>query len=50
MEDIVEDPKVGANFAVLLIVKLNPADELIASVHTYLPGGGRFRSTVEFET
>lgn len=38
MEDIIRDPKVGANFVILLIIKLT-AGKLIGTVHTYLPDG-----------
>ena len=48
MRQIVEDPKVGANFAVLLIVKLGEKGELIATAHTYLPDGSKHRSNVSF--
>lgn len=39
MLDIVMDPKVGANFVVLLIFKLNNQGRLEGSAHTYLPDG-----------
>ncbi|HQS58367.1 MAG: hypothetical protein B7Y56_09660 [Gallionellales bacterium 35-53-114] len=48
MLQIVQDESVGANFAVLLIVKLNPNGQLVGSAHTYLPKGGRARSTIIF--
>ncbi len=41
MLQIVQDDMVGANFAVLLIVKLNPNSQLIATAHTYFPDGQR---------
>lgn len=44
MHEIVGDPKVGANFVVLLIVKLDSAGALTGTVHTYLPGGHRAES------
>src|SRR2546427_2280770 len=39
MREIIHDPKLGANFVVLLIVKLDPSGALVASLHTYLPDG-----------
>jgi hypothetical protein len=39
--------KVGANFVVLLVVKL-VRDELVATLHTYLPEGGRHQSILEY--
>ena len=39
MSEIVDDPSVGANFVVLLIVKLGPSGNLLSTLHTYLPGG-----------
>lgn len=48
MMEIVQDPKVGANFAVLLIVKLADTRELLATVHTYLPDGSKHQSTVQY--
>ena len=47
MREIVQDPEVGANFVVLLIVKLNGAGTLISSVRTYLPDGSKHVSVVE---
>lgn len=44
MHDILNDSKVGANFVILLIVKLNASGELVGTVHTYLPGGHKHRS------
>lgn len=46
MLEIVQDESVGANFVVLLIVKLNPNGKLIGTAHTYLPDGRRVRSTI----
>jgi hypothetical protein len=43
MWEIVEDPTVGANFAVLLIVRLGAGDQLEESVTVYLPGRQMFR-------
>ena len=50
MRDIVQDPSVGANFAVLLIVKLDMNRELIATAHTYLPDGSKHQSLVRKES
>lgn len=44
MREIVQDDRVGANFVVLLIVKLTGDGQLEASVHTYLPDGSKHRS------
>jgi len=38
MWDIVEDPQVGANFAVLIIVRLDDIGRLEATATVYLPG------------
>lgn len=46
MLQIVQDESVGANFAMLLIVKLDPNGQLVGTAHTYLPDGIRSRSTV----
>jgi hypothetical protein len=50
MREIVQDPKVGANFVVLLIVKLHDGKELQASVHTYLPDGTKHASIVDYRS
>ena len=50
MHEIADDPKVGANFVVLLIVKLVSSGALVAGAHTYLPGGTKHRSSVCFAT
>lgn len=39
MLEIVHDPSVGANFVILLIVKLDSSGLLVGSAHTYLPDG-----------
>lgn len=49
MLEIVQDETVGANFAVLLIVKLGAEGELISTAHTYLPDGLRMPSIVNTE-
>lgn len=48
MIEIVQDPTVGANFAVLLVVKL-VRGELCGTLHTYLPDGSKHTSTLEYE-
>ena len=50
MHQIADDPKVGANFVVLLIVKLDSSGALVAGVHTYLPGGVKQQSSVVLAT
>lgn len=50
MLQIVQDEKVGANFAVLLIAKLGLEGELIATAHTYLPDGTRMRSNIRLQS
>ena len=47
MLQIVQDETVGANFVVLLIAKMGSMGELVATVHTYLPGGVRVRADLE---
>jgi len=47
MREIIGDPEVGANFVVLLIVKLEDRVELRGSLHTYLPDGSRHASILE---
>ncbi len=39
---IVEDPKVGANFAVLMVVQLDKADRLEGTMTVFLPGRRMF--------
>lgn len=46
MLQIVQDKSVGANFVVLLIVKLDPKGQLVGTAHTYLPDGMKARSTI----
>lgn len=48
MREIVQDARVGANFVVLLIVKLTGDGELDASVHTYLPDGSKHPSMLRY--
>jgi [CysO sulfur-carrier protein]-S-L-cysteine hydrolase len=46
MREIVGDATIGANFVVLLIVKLSPDGVLITSVHSYLPNGDRIPASL----
>jgi proteasome lid subunit RPN8/RPN11 len=48
MREIVQDARVGANFVVLLIVKLVGEGRLEASVYTYLPDGSKHRSLLRY--
>ena len=48
MREIVQDPNVGATFAVLLVLKLGPSDVLVGSAHTYLPDGSKHESRLTF--
>lgn len=50
MWEIVQDPKVGANFVALLVVKLDPVGKLLASAHAYLPDGAKHRGIVTIKT
>ena|SRR6266404_1203614 len=49
MRDIISDASIGANFVVLMIVKLSPVGTLIGTVHTYLPGGWFETSELVFQ-
>jgi [CysO sulfur-carrier protein]-S-L-cysteine hydrolase len=49
MWEIVADPAVGANFAVLLIVKLNENDHLTGGVSIFLPGYQRLSGELVME-
>lgn len=49
MLEIVMDETVGANFAVLVIVKLAPDKGLIGTAHTYLPNGVKSQSYLIFQ-
>ncbi len=48
MFEIIYDKSVGANFIVLMILKLDSSGELIGTVHTYLPDGHRYKSNLRF--
>lgn len=50
IREIVEDRDVGANFVVLLIVKLANNGELLTRAYTYLPNGTNSESTVTVES
>src|SRR6267154_511080 len=50
IREIVEDRDVGANFVVLLIVKLADNGELLTRAYTYLPNGTKSESTVTVES
>ena len=50
IEEIVEDREIGANFVVLLIVKLADNCELLARAYTYLPSGTKSESAVTVES
>lgn len=49
MLEIVQDKSVGANFVVLLIIKLDSNEGLVGTAHTYLPDGGKSRSRIIFD-
>lgn len=49
MREIVEDENVGANFVVLLVLKLGHDGELTGGAHTYLPDGRKSRSILKLE-
>jgi [CysO sulfur-carrier protein]-S-L-cysteine hydrolase len=49
VRDIVQDPKVGANFVALLIVKLGENGSLVATAHAYLPDGAKHWGTVTIQ-
>jgi len=48
MLEIVQDNSIGANFAVLLILKLDSAGQLVGTANTYLPDGRKVNSTINF--
>jgi hypothetical protein len=49
MRNLATDAKVGANFAVLLIFRLNDGGQLEGSAHTYLPDGSIHQSVLDLE-
>lgn len=48
MLEIIQDESVGANFVVLVIVKLDGSGRLLCSAHTYLPDGVRHRGIISY--
>lgn len=48
MLEIVQDNSLGANFAVLLILKLDSVGQLVGTANTYLPDGRKVNSTINF--
>jgi hypothetical protein len=46
MREIVRDVTIGANFVVLLIVKLSPDGTLLASLHSYLRNGDKMPASL----
>ncbi|WP_433694607.1 Mov34/MPN/PAD-1 family protein [Herbaspirillum seropedicae] len=50
MLELILDPKMAANFAVLIIVKLDVAGALVGTAHTYLPDKTRHLSTLKLAT
>jgi [CysO sulfur-carrier protein]-S-L-cysteine hydrolase len=49
MREIIQDSRVGANFVVLLIVKLGEVGEMRGTVHTYLPDGTKHEAHLQFD-
>lgn len=49
MVEIVTNPEVGANFVVLLIVKLDKRGLLTGSAHVYLPDRRVFEATLDIQ-
>ena len=49
MVEIVTNSEVGANFVVLIIVKLNERKQLIGSAHVYLPDLRVFEATLDIQ-
>ncbi len=49
MLEIIQDDSVGANFVVLLIVKMDVSGKLIATANAYFPNGVRSSSHVKVE-
>lgn len=50
MLEIIMDKTVGANFVVLLIVKLNLEKHLVSTAHTYLPNGTKSKSELVLQS
>jgi [CysO sulfur-carrier protein]-S-L-cysteine hydrolase len=49
MRDIIEDPEVGANFVVLMVVKLNHGRRFEGTVTVYQPSGRQYRGALILE-
>ena len=49
MQSLVEDPTVGANFAVLMLVKLGASHEIQASATVFVPHAPEFEAKLEME-
>jgi proteasome lid subunit RPN8/RPN11 len=49
MRDILDDPKVGANFVVLIVVKLDTSSELEATATVFVPGQRPYRANLIME-
>jgi len=49
MRKLVTDPDVGANFLVLMVVKLDNNGSLMGTAHTYLPNGTTWKSELLLE-
>lgn len=49
MHDIVKDPRVGANFVVLLIIRLADSNLIKGSVTVYQPGGVEYAGQLVWE-
>jgi len=50
MREIVTDPEMGANFVVLMIVKLVQHHQIEGSITVFLPDGSSFRGNLAIET
>ncbi len=49
MQSLVEDPTVGANFAVLMLVKLGASHEIQASATVFVPHAPEFKAALDIE-
>ncbi len=49
MLEIITDSSIGANFVVLLIVKLGESQSLVGTAHTYLPNRTRSRAVITID-
>jgi [CysO sulfur-carrier protein]-S-L-cysteine hydrolase len=50
MLDLITDGSLGANFVVLLIVKLDANQSLIGTAHTYLPSKTKSKAVITIDT